>query len=249
MARHSREQSETGVYHVMLRGINRQLIFEDDEDRSKFLDLLCRFKKECGFELFGYCLMGNHVHLLIKENAVPLERIIKKIGTAYVYYFNQKYDRVGHLFQDRFRSEVVHDDPQLLQTLRYIHRNPVKAGMCSEPEEYSFSSYLQYKNEENGIADTDFILSMVSAEELIQFTNQPNDDVFIDISEKQQKRPTDREAKEIMISVCGNLSAAEFQTFGRRERDEFLVRLKEKGLSITQINRLTGVSRTIISRA
>ena len=111
----------------MLRGINRQLIFEDDEDRSKFLDLLCRFKKECGFELSGYCLMGNHVHLLIKENAVPLERIIKKIGTAYVYYFNQKNDRVGHLFQDRFRSEVVHDDPQLLQTLRYIHRNPVKA--------------------------------------------------------------------------------------------------------------------------
>ena len=249
MSRQSRARSATGVYHVMLRGINRQLIFEDDEDQSKFLDLLCRFKKECGFELFGYCLMGNHVHLLIKENAVPLETIFKKIGAAYVYYFNQKYDRVGHLFQDRFRSEVVHDDPQLLQTLRYIHRNPMKAGMCSEPEEYSFSSYLQYKNEENGIADTGFILSMVSAEELIQFTNQPNDDVFMEISEKQQKRPTDREAKEIMRSLCGDLTITEFQTIDRKKRNDILAQLKGKGLSITQINRLTGASRTIISRA
>ena len=127
--------SGSGIYHVMIRGINYQSIFEDSEDREKYLQLLRNTRKRCGFALYGYCLMGNHVHLLVKEAAgpsvitmqggdvevgpgEPLESIFKRLGVSYVRYFNRKYKRVGHLFQDRYRSEPIEDDAYLLR----LHR-------------------------------------------------------------------------------------------------------------------------------
>ena len=102
MPRRARKQSETGIYHVMLRGIDRQLIFEDSEDYIWFLDIVEECREVCNFQLYAYCLMGNHVHLLLKVQDEGLETIFKRIGGRYVYYYNVKYQRVGHLFQDRF---------------------------------------------------------------------------------------------------------------------------------------------------
>lgn len=249
MARAAREKSESGIYHVMIRGINHQQIFEDEEDSERFLLLLKRFKRECSFELLGYCLMGNHVHLLIREKEVPLQTIFRKLGASYVLYFNKKYGRIGHLFQDRFRSEVIRDAAQLLHTLRYIHLNPVKAGLCSFPEEYMFSSYNQYSRDEDGLADTELVISIISAEELVEYTRQSVEDTCMDIEKNICRRPTDREAKIIIKELCGCLSASDFQAIKKSERDWLIIQMKKKGLSITQINRLTGISRTIISRA
>ena len=142
MARQARQKSEAGIYHIILRGSNRQILFEDEEDFSKFKSLLSFYKKRCGFALYGYCLMDNHIHLLMKEAENPavlfingkeiefgpgesLETIFKRIGVSYVGYFNRKYKRTGHLFQDRFKSEPIDTDAYLLMALRYIHRNPV----------------------------------------------------------------------------------------------------------------------------
>ncbi len=99
MPRLARQKSETGFYHILLRGVGRQNIFEDDEDKQRFLETLERYKKELNFELHAYCLMGNHVHLLIKDVANQLDQIMKKIAGSYAYYFNRKYERVGHLEQ------------------------------------------------------------------------------------------------------------------------------------------------------
>ena len=98
MPRSARKQSKTGVYHIIIRGINKQDIFYDDEDKSVYLDRLSRYKNECLFELYAYCLMSNHVHLLVKETDKSISMIMKKIGTSYVYWYNNKYNRIGHLF-------------------------------------------------------------------------------------------------------------------------------------------------------
>ena len=120
-----RERSEGEVYHVTMRGTGRQLIFEDAKDRERFLEVLARETSENDAEVLAWCLMGNHAHILLH---VPLEKmavIMRELGRTYAMYFNARHDRVGHLLQGRYGSVPVKTDAQLLETVRYIHRNPV----------------------------------------------------------------------------------------------------------------------------
>lgn len=126
MPRQARKKSESGIYHIMLRGINKQQIFEDDEDCQKYLQILKECKAVSEFKLFAYCLMGNHIHLLIQLGKEPIDLIFKRIGSRYVYWYNLKYRRTGHLFQDRYKSEPVEADSYFLTVVRYIHQNPPK---------------------------------------------------------------------------------------------------------------------------
>src|SRR6056297_2121196 len=144
MPRARRMQSETGIYHVVLRGINKQTIFQEEEDKEHFLVSLDQYRKECGYQLLAYCLMGNHIHLLMKTENEAIGQIFRRIGASYVYWYNKKYDRTGHLFQGRFKSEVVETDEYLKAVLRYIHQNPITAGLVSTPEEFVWSSYREY---------------------------------------------------------------------------------------------------------
>ncbi|MGV8147276.1 MAG: transposase [Alkaliphilus sp.] len=121
MPRQKRKISEIGIYHIMIRGINRQMIFEDDEDYCKFLEVLKTTKEKSEFEIYGYCLMGNHVHLLLREGKESLSKVMQRICSCFVYWYNSKYDRYGHLFQERFKSEVVENEAYLITVLRYIH--------------------------------------------------------------------------------------------------------------------------------
>ena len=138
MPRAAREKSKSGVYHIMLRGINRQNIFEDDEDREKFIQTvnICISKD---IKIYAYCLMNNHVHIMIKDD--HLDITMRKLCANYVYWYNKKYQRCGHLYQDRFKSEVVENDSYFITVLRYIHQNPIKAGLCKAIEEYRWTSY------------------------------------------------------------------------------------------------------------
>jgi putative transposase len=139
MARQARQRCENGVYHIVMRGINRQDIFYDEDDYQRFMGTLERLKTD-KFEVYGYCLMSNHIHLLIHEKSEEIPQIMKRIGTSYAWWYNRKYQRTGHVFQGRYGSECVEDDEYLLTVIRYIHKNPVKAGMISEPEDYRWSS-------------------------------------------------------------------------------------------------------------
>lgn len=143
MPRHAREKSSTGIYHIMVRGINRQDIFHSEEDHQRYLDILLKIKREEDVEIWGYCLMSNHLHLLIREETA-LSKIMKRVGSSYAYWYNWKYHRSGHLFQDRFKSEKIETDAYLMTVIRYIHQNPIKAGMVSKPEEYRWSSCRDY---------------------------------------------------------------------------------------------------------
>ena len=102
MPRTARQQSSTGVYHIVMRGNNKQQVFLDKEDNLKFLYILSDYKASCCYELIGYCFMGNHLHLLIKTGDISIGDIMKRVVVRFVHYYNKKYDRTGHLFQDRF---------------------------------------------------------------------------------------------------------------------------------------------------
>ena len=140
MPRESRKISETGFYHVIIRGVNKEKIFIDDEDRKTFLRLLKYYKTELDCKIHSYCLMTNHVHLLIEDQQLNIGELMKNITCVYAGEFNKKYERVGHLFQDRFKSQNVENQNYLLRLIRYIHRNPEKAGIC-KTRDYEWSSY------------------------------------------------------------------------------------------------------------
>lgn len=110
MPRQARKKSCSNIYHLMMRGINRQVIFEDNDDYKRFLDTLIRFKGKCDYTIYAYCLMSNHVHLLLKVGQEPLEKVMRRICASYVRWYNYKYERIGYLFQDRFKSEVVENE-------------------------------------------------------------------------------------------------------------------------------------------
>ena len=147
------------IYHIMSRGNHKHDIFLDEEDRHRYMASLLEARKEYDFNLFAYCLMTNHVHLQIQTNQTDISTIMKRINMNYAQYFNRKYDTVGHLFQGRYRSELIDTDPYNLQVSRYIHLNPVKAEMVKSPEEYPWSSYRNYLGQkQESFISTDRIL-------------------------------------------------------------------------------------------
>ncbi len=245
MTRTARKLSASSIYHVIMRGRNRQRILEDEEDRRKFLEVLAGYRDSCGFAILGYCLMDNHFHLLLKIGDEPLSTIMKKIACKFVFWYNAKYDRTGHLFQDRFKSEPVEDDAYLLAALRYIHRNPVKAGIVARPREYEMSSYSDYMRG-SGLTDTDLVLSMLSREELERYTEEDADEECMDISEMGRPAFADEDARSVIFDVCGCSSVADFQGLDRTDRRKSIRRLSERGLSIRQISRLTGESIGVV---
>ncbi len=166
MPRIARIKGEYQTYHVILRGNERKNIFISDEDKVRFLDTLGRMKEKYNFKVEAYCLMDNHMHLLIDDNGNDISKIVKSINISYVYYFNHTYKRVGHLFQDRFKSEIIEDDKYLLSVSAYIHNNPVKAGIVKVPQEYKWSSFNHYFLREKSrkeLVDIERVLGMFSS--------------------------------------------------------------------------------------
>lgn len=162
MARPLRIEFPGAFYHVIVRGNQKQTIFLDEKDRLKYLDLLGQYKKRHGFILYAYILMMNHVHLLIETPKSALSKVMQAINQSYTSYFNRKYNKVGHLFQGRYKSYLCDRDAYLVSLARYIHLNPVRAKLVKKPHEYKWSSYLAYFGKDNGIVSTDKVLRLFS---------------------------------------------------------------------------------------
>ena len=247
MPRQARRLSKTGIYHTMLRGINRQQIFEDEEDSEKFIQVLKDCKAVSEFELYAYCLMDNHIHLLIKPEKEPLELIFKRIGSRYVYWYNWKYNRRGHLFQDRFKSEPIDTEEYFLTVLRYIHDNPLKAGLSKNVYSYKYSSAKDYLNGTAELVDIDFAIGMMGKETLLDFFNEPTEDCCMD-ENSANARINDKEAALLIQKISGAKNTLDVQNFDISKRNVVLAELRKKGLSIRQISRLTGVSFNVVRK-
>jgi len=248
MARKPRQLSKSGFYHVVIKGINNSLMFESDNDYYKYLDILEKYKLECNFNLFAYCLMSNHIHIILKVNEVGLSTVFQKINTHYALWFNKKYQRSGPLQNERFHSEPIEDLNYLWTAIRYIHNNPRKAGLESVPgKSYKWSSIYEYQYEKNLLIDRDFVFTIFPQKDFLEFNMMVTEDECLEIKEVRKSLPDDV-AKEIIIEVCHCNSISDFQKLSLVKRDKYIRELKRKRLSFRQINRLTGVSLGIIQR-
>lgn len=257
MPRTARTRSNSGIYHVVTRGVNKQDIFLDDEDMLLYLNCLRRLKDEAGCSVLGYCLMSNHVHLLLQETCAEagcggVPKLMHRLGTIIAKWYNQKYDRVGHVFQDRYGSTAVENDAYLLTVLRYIHQNPVKAKVAENCHSYPFSSYAAYARGQDpfGIAETGLALRMIGGlDRILQFFDQFGDD-SPDLEIVHGKQTDDHQVEVALESLLSGKSRRELQNMGKVERDMILLRLKSMGgFSLRQMARVTGVSPATILRA
>ena len=144
MARPVRIEYPGAVYHVICRGNNRQAIFRDEQDRIRYLEKLSFYCRDKSVDLLSYCLLGNHVHLLLETPHGNLSKMMQALQTSYTVSFNKRHRRSGHVFEQRYKALLVDKDNYLLQVSRYIHLNPVSAGIVTRPQDYRWSSYGSY---------------------------------------------------------------------------------------------------------
>ena len=247
MPRTARIKSESGIYHIMLRGINQQQIFEDEEDYEKFIQILGSCKIISKFNIFAYCLMGNHIHLLIKEEKESIEQIIKRIGARFVYWYNIKYQRTGHLFQDRFKSEPVESEEYFSRVVRYIHQNPIKAGICKKISDYKYSSYNEFINQSD-LIDTEFVFEIIPKKVFEEFNSEMSNDVCLEIKENIVSRVTDEKARRIITKIAKCQNTAEFQKMNNILKEKYIKKFHQNGISIRQISRLCGESKGMVEK-
>ena len=132
MPRKSRIDAPGALHHLVLRGIERKAIFKDDLDYQNFLKRLGKVLTETSTACYAWALMANHVHVLLRTGTVPISTVMRKLLTGYAQQFNRRYRRHGHLFQNRYKSFLCEEDPYLLELVRYIHLNPVRAGIVKD---------------------------------------------------------------------------------------------------------------------
>ena len=263
MTRKLRSASDSGIYHVILRGVNRQDIFENEKDFLKFLSLMERLTSpvdETGRQIppllviFAYCLMPNHVHLLVRERpGLLISDAIKWISGTYAGYFNLKYEHVGHLFQDRFRSEVVNDWEYFLTLLRYIHQNPVAGGLVDNVRYYRWSSWREYDTRlrsDISICCTDAVYRKISFDALEELVDEPLPKTrrILDFDCDTGVRISDDYVREFIRLQVGMSKISNIQHLEKDKRDEVLIMLLRYFRNVLQISRITGVSRGVLIR-
>lgn len=240
MSRQARQRSITDVYHVIQRGIDRTSIFFEDNDRQMFVDLL-RLQTCASFQVYCYCLMDNHIHLIIKSD--QLSFYIHRIFTTYAVWFNHKYERTGYLFQNRFKSEVIEDQGYLLRCFRYVLQNPLKAGLCRKVAEYKWSSYPVYFNPVDSFVATEFLtLFFDNKADFQSFIAEEDTGTFMDIDSLLK----DSEVRELLDEASGD---RKFDTLPKEEQKQILKSLKQNPrIGQRQLARITGISLNVIHR-
>jgi len=252
MSRPPRVLSSTGLYHVIFRGINHLNIFEETDDYKKMLDIFAKLKEKENIEIYAYCLMTNHVHIFLKEKeAGDIKKVMHKLLTTYVVWFNRKYQRSGSLIGNRYKSEPIEDEKYYFALVKYIHQNPVRSKMCKTSSEYKWSSYNDYVSGKNSLTNTELTLEMLSPErkEAIRcFEELHLTEDIIDFNITNTKKLTPAQIHRKIEKIIG-LPPEAISQMPRADRNQTLIKLRTAGLTIGQLERATGISRGIITKA
>ena len=244
MSRIARVFSESGVYHILFRGVNQQNLFEEASDFKKLKDTIRFVKQEIDFEIYAYCFMSNHVHIVLKEkNIGEISCIMKRILTKYARWYNIKYGRSGALIANRYKSVPVEIDEYFLQLIRYVHQNPIKAGIVDELNAYPYSSYVEYVNDAD-LTDTVFLSEMISKNEFIEYHKEVDNFEF---RVTDSKKKTDEDVLMFLKKEFGIDNAKSISKLPKADRDSILAELK-KNFPVRQLQRITGVSRGVITK-
>jgi len=145
MSRMPRECYNTSFFHVIVQGINKEFIFNKKQYIEKYLCFLNEYKEENKIETIAYCIMNNHAHILVySEDIKEVSKLMRKVNTTYAIYYNEKHNRCGYVFRNRYKSEEIFTQSHLISCINYIHNNPVKAKICKFKKDYTYSSYNDY---------------------------------------------------------------------------------------------------------
>lgn len=243
----ARTKGASGYYHVVPKGIADQIIFEDDGDRRYYLELLREAKEKTGLRVHAYCLMSNHVHLVVEDSDDHLADALKYLHERYAMRFAEKIGRTGGIFRKPYWSEPIETDDYLLCAVRYTHANPAAAGIC-RASAYPWSSVGDYLGRGTGIADTATVLDMLGGRSgFVEFSAAANGTAFAFPGSKLKAHLTDDEAVRIARDILGrdsvNLAKAD-----KNERAEAVVLLWRRGFTAKQISRICGLSERTILR-
>ncbi|MBR5349330.1 MAG: transposase [Lachnospiraceae bacterium] len=219
-------------------------MFEEETDYIYYVSLLKQYSEEEKVSVNAYCLMENHVHLLLRDTGDGPAQFMKKIGVSYAAYYNKKYDRTGHLFQDRYKSEPVETKEYLLTVFRYILNNPAAAGICPASE-YLWSSYRKYDDPLSFVDSKPLCRLIGDWEHYAAYVSKKNCDQCMEYTSRKKD---DEWAKETIKCVLGLNSGTALKDYEKSLRDEALRKLKQAGLSNRQIERLTGIGRSIVQK-
>ena len=229
----------------MCRGVGRQIIFEDDRDREYLLGKIRTERTAFRATIYAWCLMDNHIHLLAQGDKASLGSFMRNVLSSYALFFNKRHERVGHVFQDRFLSIPVETDEYFLEAIRYIHQNPLDAGI-TDIRSYPWSSYHEYLGDAD-IAETEFALGMFeSTEEFDLFNQTMNGDISLDLGGGARQSSLTRALFIAQEALGGKIKT--LKSLPRSERDGCIELLLEKHLSIRQIEKITGIGRGIIAK-
>ena len=251
MSRKPRQKSQTGLYHITMRGNGKQLLFEDDEDRRRILSLIRSSIARFNIRLIAWCLMGNHVHLVLSDSDDNMSEAMHLVMSCYATSYNRRHGHVGHVFQDRFSSASISSEEYLLDAIRYVHLNPQKAGICPY-DAYRWSSHLDYVERDPDIATVDLALVRLA------FPRVRDYQAFMDASNGVVVRPPtggridEDEALDVGLSLIrpfGLNELSDVKALDKVKRNEIMAAMRRAGLSIRQIQRLTGVGEWSIRKA
>lgn len=231
MPRQARRMSMTGIYHIMTRGINREQIFDRTIYKNRILETIMKIREDIEFEIIAYCIMNNHMHLLIKIDENLLDLFMKKLNVRFAVFYNKVEDRYGHVFQDRFKSEPVEDEGYYIGVIRYIHNNPVKAGMINHIEKYIWSSAKDYINQDSKLIRDKYLKEVIglfsNIDEFIKFHNLEDDNIYIDTIEEENENIQNLINKTISTFVKKNkiIDQKNVSKGKREELAEILIKL------------------------
>ena len=255
MPRKSRIYSNSKIYHIIFKGIDNQEIFYDDKDRRYFLNQLLKVKKIFEYDIYAYCLMVNHVHIVMRVEDESLSKVVKNFIIRYVAYFNRKYERSGPLVQDRFKSKNVENLKYFLEVCRYVHKNPENAGIA-KTSEYQWSSYQEYIGNQR-IINKSVLLHYFNndIDNFIKYSNKVNNIAdILELSEYEiLGKLKDEEVINIIIKQF-NLQSREdvamfFKSKSIKEKKECIKELKKiSGTNITQLSRITRLNRNLLKK-
>ncbi len=246
--RAQRKKSNTNVYHVIIRGINKQNIFLDSQDFRKFLKELERTKEYYQYELYAYVLMPNHAHFIIYDAMKNLSNVMQSLNVSYSYYFNQKYERVGHLFENRFKSKSIEDEVYLKNVVRYIHKNPENAGIM---QYYPWVSYHEYVKNEKGLIDKNFIMKLFHDDisEFKIFHKKYNKNQNLGNTYEMINKIEDEEAIKLMKEITKEENLIKIQNYEKDKKYKIIKKCMQiEGIKRVQIARITGMNRKTIER-
>ncbi|MGC9124966.1 MAG: REP-associated tyrosine transposase, partial [Caldisericaceae bacterium] len=246
MGRERRLQIEGATYHVIAKGVSGKDIFLDSKGKEYFLKVLGELSVELDVALYSYVLMSNHYHLLFKTNRGNISKFMHKLNTSYSHYFNYRYVKNGHLFNDRFRAFLIKNEEYFNAAIRYIALNPVKAGMVKKPESYEWSSYkyIFYKDAPPWLKLNEaLILAGLKRADFISMVSDIKYDCLAEFDEFEQENSTNPENLESLIKAISVNAGSLNNPNNKVLRDCLILHLKEKGFRSTDIARNFGMSR------